>query len=105
MIVGPSRTTHNSGVLFGLFGLRRYCQSQRRRLAAAASGPNTRRYSASTPRWSSGRYRSTSGMLLGDVLTAQECNATGMIVAAAKKNYRSACGGAMDAGRVGVCAG
>ena len=46
----------------GLLGLRRYCQSHRSRLAAAASAPKTRRYSASTPRWSSGLYRSISGM-------------------------------------------
>src|SRR5205823_9326793 len=59
---GPSRTTQRSGAPFGLLGLRRYCQSQRSRLAAAASAPKTRRYSASTPRWSSGRYRSISGM-------------------------------------------
>src|SRR6185436_14880829 len=75
MIVGPSRTTQRSGTPLGLLGLRRYCQSHRRRLAAAASAPKTRRYSASTPRWSSGRYRSISGM------NERE------------RNYRSACGG------------
>jgi hypothetical protein len=43
MIAGPSRATQISGSPLGLFGLRRYCQSQRRRLASAASVPNTRR--------------------------------------------------------------
>ena len=36
-------------------GIAQYCQSQRRRLASAASCPNTRRYSASTTRRSSAR--------------------------------------------------
>jgi hypothetical protein len=47
MIDGPSRATQISGSVPGLAGLSRYCQSQRSRLASAASGPNTRRYSAS----------------------------------------------------------
>ncbi len=56
----PSRAIQISGSWPGLFGLRRYCQSQRSRLASAASWPNTRRYSASTERLSSGLYRSIS---------------------------------------------
>ena len=43
MIAGPSRATQISGSPRGLFGLRRYCHSQRRRLDSAASLPNTRR--------------------------------------------------------------
>src|SRR6185503_3181270 len=52
----PSRAIQISGSCPGLFGLRRYCQSQRRRLDSAASMPKTRRYSASTARLSSDRY-------------------------------------------------
>ena len=59
----PSRAIQISGSWPGLFGLRRYCQSQRRRLASAASLPNTRRYSASTARLSSGLYRVMSATL------------------------------------------
>jgi hypothetical protein len=55
MIAGPSRAIQISGSPPGLFGLRRYCHSQRSRLASAASRPKTRRYSASTERLSSGR--------------------------------------------------
>ena len=55
MTVVPSRASQMSGPSAGTFGLRRYCQSQRSRLASAVSGPNTRRYSASTCRRSSGR--------------------------------------------------
>jgi pimeloyl-ACP methyl ester carboxylesterase len=36
-MAGPSRATQISGSPPGLFGLRRYCQSQRRRLGSAAS--------------------------------------------------------------------
>jgi hypothetical protein len=43
MMALPSRATQISGAWPGLLGFFRYCQSQRRRLASAASGPNTRR--------------------------------------------------------------
>ena len=43
MMDGPSRAIQISGPVPGFCGLRRYCQSQRSRLASAASGPNTRR--------------------------------------------------------------
>src|SRR5688500_4410181 len=62
-MAGPSRAIQISGSCPGLLGLRRYCHSQRRRLASAASCPNTRRYSASTARLSSLRYRSISATL------------------------------------------
>src|SRR3954470_15284674 len=55
-IVVPSRATQISGSCPGLFGFRRYCHSQRRRLDSAASWPKTRRYSAATPRLSSDLY-------------------------------------------------
>src|SRR5688572_180825 len=61
-MVGPSRATQMPGWPVGLYGLRRCCQSQRRRLASAASAPCVRRYSVSTPRRSSGRKRSISDM-------------------------------------------
>ena len=50
------------GCPLALCGLRRCCQSQRRRVASAASAPCVRRYSVSTPRRSSGRNRSMSDM-------------------------------------------
>ena len=62
-MLGPSRAIQMIGSPSGLLGLRRYCQSHRRRLASAASLPNTRRYSASTLRRSSGRKRSTSAIV------------------------------------------
>src|SRR4051812_47531755 len=59
----PSRAIQISGSCPGLFGLRRYCHSQRMRLASAASLPKTRRYSPSTDRRSSDLYRVMSATL------------------------------------------
>src|SRR3954447_7744268 len=59
----PSRAIQISGSCPGLFGLRRYCHSQRIRLASAASLPKTRRYSPSTDRLSSDLYRVISATL------------------------------------------
>src|SRR4051812_1217778 len=59
----PSRAIQISGSRPGLFGLRRYCQSQRIRLPSAASLPNTRRYNPSTERLSSVLYRVMSATL------------------------------------------
>src|SRR3954464_9885445 len=59
----PSRAIQISGSRPGLFGLRRYCQSQRIRLPSAASLPKTRRYSPSTERLSSALYRVISATL------------------------------------------
>src|SRR3982750_3039720 len=59
----PSRAIQISGSCPGLFGLRRYCQSQRIRLPSAASWPKTRRYNPSTERLSSALYRVISATL------------------------------------------
>jgi hypothetical protein len=59
----PSRASQISGPAAGTFGLSRYCQSQRSLLELAMSDPNTRRYSASMARRSSGRYRSMSAIV------------------------------------------
>ena len=63
-MVGPSRASQICGPSGGVFGFWTYCQSHRRRLASAASWPNTRRYSASIARPSSKRKRSMSAMIL-----------------------------------------
>ena len=64
----------------GCTGLRRCCQSHRRRLASAASAPCVRRYSVSTPRRSSGLKRSISDMT--EAMRARHgCDAGSYVVA------------------------